>query len=388
MSTSQLALMGFPPYERAMLEALLRDPQRPGAGYAIVAGPAAAHAILANADDAPTVRALWAAGPEARVLLIGQSDAGTGWPCQHRPVQSAALLAALARLLDGAGQPVVQTAAYAQTQPFEHAAMTVPSFRSEFAATQPFSASAINDAADASGFATTQPFTPLNGLPPAPARAAAPALAQRAAIDEQSIEQWRASRRARQATEPAERPAPPAEPTAALQPAAQPALVLQAATFQNSSDFLLGMAGKAADELPPVQPRDEVLVIDEGDVSRRALQRHLHRHGFRADLVRGVEEALQQLALRPYRFVLLNDFTGHLDALQACRAIRQRKAAARPVLVLLSSRGGAFDKLRAKLAGCDAYLVKPLNEAELLRVLAKYESQPRREPARSGAKQA
>ena len=45
---------------------------------------------------------------------------------------------------------------------------------------------------------------------------------------------------------------------------------------------------------------------------------------------------------------------------------------------MLTSRGGSIDKIRGGLAGCDAYLTKPLNEVELLKVLSKYDEQVER----------
>jgi two-component system, cell cycle response regulator len=41
---------------------------------------------------------------------------------------------------------------------------------------------------------------------------------------------------------------------------------------------------------------------------------------------------------------------------------------------MLTSRGGTIDKIRGTLAGCDAYLTKPLNETELIKVLAKHDT--------------
>jgi two-component system, cell cycle response regulator len=64
-----------------------------------------------------------------------------------------------------------------------------------------------------------------------------------------------------------------------------------------------------------------------------------------------------------------------LDGYQTCRAIKQRKYAEGkpPVVVMLTSRGGTIDKIRGTLAGCDAYLTKPLNERDLIAVLAKHD---------------
>ena len=37
---------------------------------------------------------------------------------------------------------------------------------------------------------------------------------------------------------------------------------------------------------------------------------------------------------------------------------------------MTSSRTGTIDKIRASMAGCDGYLTKPINEAELARTLS------------------
>jgi DNA-binding response OmpR family regulator len=40
---------------------------------------------------------------------------------------------------------------------------------------------------------------------------------------------------------------------------------------------------------------------------------------------------------------------------------------------MLTSRGGTIDKIRGSMAGCDAYLTKPLNDNRLGSVLAKFD---------------
>ena len=131
---------------------------------------------------------------------------------------------------------------------------------------------------------------------------------------------------------------------------------------------------------PAAAPRDDVLVVDEGHISGRALQRHLQLLGFRTELAGDTEGALQQLGERAYRFVLVDERVGRMDGLQLSRAIRRQKTPrpARPVVVLMTSRRGLLDRLRAWLAGCTVSLAKPLNEADLVRLLARHESRPGR----------
>ena len=120
---------------------------------------------------------------------------------------------------------------------------------------------------------------------------------------------------------------------------------------------------------------DDILVVDDSDIALKFMQNRLSRFGFRAQLVRSGEEALGRLNVQPFKFVFLDVMMEGLDGYQTCRAIKQRKytEGKPPVIVMLTSRGGTIDKIRGTLAGCDAYLTKPLNEAELIKVLAKYD---------------
>lgn len=120
---------------------------------------------------------------------------------------------------------------------------------------------------------------------------------------------------------------------------------------------------------------DHVMVVDDSDVALKFMRNRLARYGFTADLVHSGQEALTRLSTYPYKFIFLDVMMEGMDGYQACRAIKQRKYgdAKPPVVVMLTSRGGTIDKIRGTLAGCDAYLTKPLNERELVTVLAKHD---------------
>ena len=147
--------------------------------------------------------------------------------------------------------------------------------------------------------------------------------------------------------------------------------------FSNSNFMGLGSA-----PIPTsyAQKYDDILVVDDSDIALKFMQNRLTRYGFRAELVKSGEEALTRVATESYKFVFLDVMMEGLDGYQTCRAIKQRKYSSgrAPIVVMLTSRGGSIDKIRGGLAGCDAYLTKPLNEAELLKVLSKYDEQVER----------
>ena len=184
------------------------------------------------------------------------------------------------------------------------------------------------------------------------------------------------------------KPSPPPMAAAPKVMAAPAPSYLKGAVRQGSgsrgrSDFavsnFLGL-GAAPPQLKSEQSYDDILVVDDSDVALKFMQNRLTRYGFRAELASSGEEALTRVSADSYKFVFLDVMMQGLDGYQTCRAIKQRKYASgrAPVVVMLTSRGGSIDKIRGGLAGCDAYLTKPLNEAELLKVLSKYDEQVER----------
>ncbi len=159
--------------------------------------------------------------------------------------------------------------------------------------------------------------------------------------------------------------------------------VRQGSGGKGVSDFaassFLGL-GTAPAPLTSAQQFDDILVVDDSDIALKFMRNRLTRYGFRAELVKSGEEALTRVATESYKFVFLDVMMEGLDGYQTCRAIKQRKyiSAKPPIVVMLTSRGGSIDKIRGGLAGCDAYLTKPLNEAELLKVLSKHDAQVER----------
>ena len=145
-----------------------------------------------------------------------------------------------------------------------------------------------------------------------------------------------------------------------------------------ASDFM-GL-GNAPVPLSAAQSYDDILVVDDSDIALKFMQNRLLRYGFRTELAKSGEEALVRVATGRYKFVFLEVSMAGLDGYQICRAIKQEKytTGKPPVVVMLTTRGGSADKIRGGLAGCDAYLTKPLKEADLLKVLSKYDEQVER----------
>lgn len=134
----------------------------------------------------------------------------------------------------------------------------------------------------------------------------------------------------------------------------------------------------AASAAPPARPVPaaatlprfdiDVLVVDDCSIARRHLQVLLERHGCRVALAASGEEALQRIGPLAPRIVFTDVVMPGLDGLALCQQIKGAGRGA-PAVALVSARATQADRVRASLAGCDAFLAKPLTGAALLGVL-------------------
>ena len=118
-----------------------------------------------------------------------------------------------------------------------------------------------------------------------------------------------------------------------------------------------------------------VLLVDDSDIALKYMQNRLRHFGYESELAKSGEEALALVGKHRYQFVFLDVMMEGLDGYKTCRAIKNNKTSQipPPVVVMLTSRGGTIDKIRGAMAGCDAYLTKPLNEKQLALELAKHD---------------
>jgi len=130
--------------------------------------------------------------------------------------------------------------------------------------------------------------------------------------------------------------------------------------------------------VPPAAPRGgagrEVLVVEDSAIARKFLCQRLERLGYRVHTAASGEEALALLGLRAYALAFLDVLLGppgSIDGLEVCQAVKQQAArlSLRTPVVLVTSLKGSSDRVRGSLAGCDAYLTKPLLEEPFIATL-------------------
>ncbi len=142
-------------------------------------------------------------------------------------------------------------------------------------------------------------------------------------------------------------------------------------------------AGKRAGkpDAPPAQEEhdagaaDNVLVVEDSAVARRFLEVRLRNLGYRVQSVPDAAAANVLLKQRPFTLAFLDVVLGppgSADGLSLCQKLKHRRgphALPVPKVVIVTGLSGPADRVRGSLAGCDAYLTKPLDDDELRRTL-------------------
>lgn len=112
------------------------------------------------------------------------------------------------------------------------------------------------------------------------------------------------------------------------------------------------------------EPSPLVLVVDDDDAIREALERALRLEGFAVETAPGGRTALEAVARRPPAAVVLDVTMPDLNGRTVCA--RLRADGVRLPILILSARDEVDDRIAGLQAGADDYLVKPFAVEELV----------------------
>jgi two-component system, cell cycle response regulator len=119
-----------------------------------------------------------------------------------------------------------------------------------------------------------------------------------------------------------------------------------------------------------------VLVVDDSEIVRKALVRKINEYGQRVDTASNGTEALEMMMQTRYQLVFLDIMMPGLDGFEVCKRIKKSSDYKSTAVYMLSSKDGVFDKVRGSMAGCNGYLVKPLEVSQLRATVLKHFAPP------------
>lgn len=318
--------LGFSSYEKSTIETFFRLAGRRAPHWALTTRPSEARVVLINATSEQDIGSLRSiVSSWQKVIIVGNSNFGTGWPVLPRPIKLTAILT----LLD-------EVSSFKANDKPRH----TPVLPAAVVIAQP-------TMTDVFAGITSQ-AAPVAAPKPAPIvvkpklnEVSAQANAVQAKVNEVKHE------------------------TVPLN---------EAPGFSAPSSVKNNSRLETIKQISSTMGR--VLLVDDSEIALKYMQNRLRHFSYECELVQSGEEALAMVATNSYQFVFLDVMMAGLDGYQTCKAIKNNKArhGPAPVVVMLTSKGGTIDKIRGSMAGCDAYLTKPLNDKKLGAVLAKFDN--------------
>lgn len=366
-----VALVGFAENESATFESFFRLAARRPPAYQVQDEVMDAQILIVNSDNLQALHLVQYADLPGNVLLVGNSDGGTGWPLQRKPIKLVAVLAELDRLVGVAPKP---TAAQPDSRVGAVAHQPVPAHQGAdrgFAATEPYQSAPM-------GLSTATPMVPAarprrrssdSEFPPTRPMVrstVAPAAVSAAAV-----------------APPTPMPASPRQQALNAR-AARPG-VMRLTDFGGLDDLPQPTArspksrsprstNQTAQAAAPVVPHGDMLLVSESLVEGRILHKRFKKYGLNIDWSREGKQALVMLKAHPYRLVAIDRLNGEPDAYQVCRAAKlcRQPNGQPPVVIMFAPSAGSMDRIKAGLAGGDAYLSRSVAEAEFYKLLAQH----------------
>jgi signal transduction histidine kinase/DNA-binding response OmpR family regulator len=123
---------------------------------------------------------------------------------------------------------------------------------------------------------------------------------------------------------------------------------------------------------PQINPRGQkVLVIDENPVHREVLCAQLGSWGLHASTASRGTDAMQQFAKandegRPFSVVVVDSGLSDIAPEALAKALRQREAAAKFVMMIVTAMGAEMDPSETAARGFDGHIARPVRQSQLL----------------------
>ncbi|MBK8067704.1 MAG: response regulator [Rhodanobacteraceae bacterium] len=119
-------------------------------------------------------------------------------------------------------------------------------------------------------------------------------------------------------------------------------------------------------------PATRLLLVEDNEINRMVARELLAGIGIQATVAPGGVEALELARRQPFDLVLMDIQMPGLDGIETTQRLRQLPGFARIPVVALTAHAMLGDRQRFLDAGMDDYLAKPIDEAELVRVLGRW----------------
>lgn len=149
----------------------------------------------------------------------------------------------------------------------------------------------------------------------------------------------------------------------------QPPQVFEGEDF-TTSQLKLGM--DALEAMPAPINNISALVVDDSLPVRIQMKKALMNIAGRVDFAETGEQAEQMLERNRYDIVFLDVILPGVDGYDICKKFKKDPDKGKTPVIMLTSNSSPADQIKGKMAGCDTYLIKPVNQDVFKEVIHEY----------------
>lgn len=118
--------------------------------------------------------------------------------------------------------------------------------------------------------------------------------------------------------------------------------------------------------------RYRALVVDDSLPVRKQIAKALDKVNVDASFAENGEQALARLDRPNFHIIILDVIMPGIDGFEVCKRLKREAETKHIPVVLLTGCSTRLDRVKGKMSGCDAYLVKPVSKDEFYQTLRKH----------------
>ena len=116
----------------------------------------------------------------------------------------------------------------------------------------------------------------------------------------------------------------------------------------------------------------KILLVEDNEMNRDMLSRRLNRRGFDVVIATDGQQGIDKAKAENPDVILMDMSLPIVDGWEATRRIKADANLREVTIIALTAHAMAGDEEKARAAGCDDYLSKPIDEDQLFAMLRAY----------------
>lgn len=134
---------------------------------------------------------------------------------------------------------------------------------------------------------------------------------------------------------------------------------------------LSGLLLKNLDAIISNKPNEKkhCLVVDDSKLVCTKMKMIFDNINVKGSFVGDGADAIARTQAQNYDLIFLDVMLPGMDGYEVCKALKKNKRTINVPVIMLTSKGSPFNRIRGSMVGCDKYLVKPIDENKIEEVI-------------------